>query len=414
MAESPHLTGPGPIRGAPPPGFVPGELAPPPLGAGPWPVTAVALDVSGACNLACRYCAEAATQPRRAPMSEATLAAAWRLLFPDGRPRPGCSLRLGSGEPLLAFPLLRRLQALIEAHGGCPAEGRPAVFLTTNGTLAGGPVRDWLVASGWHVKLSLDGPAAVHDRWRVDRRGRGTYGRVAEAVADLARRMPARFSVTAVLCRGADPGEVFAAIAGLGARRIELVPVVHHDPEVGPGPADVERYERFVRGYARRWLSGASEPPVLVRFETAVRRAMGYDLQRLPCGAGRTFLGVGPEGDLYPCFRFIGVEAYRLGHLGRGLDDAAAAAFQRDAGRPYEARPECTECWAAPLCGGPCFACAEMFGPGEGAPVALACAYARADARGALWLVERLRRRAPERLLAFLPGYRQAFAAYEE
>jgi uncharacterized protein len=411
IPKAPHL---GPRDGTPPPGGDRDGPVPPPLGAGPWPLTAVALDVSGACNLACRYCAEAATQPRRAPMSEATLLAAWRLLFPDGRPLPGHSLRLGSGEPLLAFPLLQRLQEIIEAHGGCPAEGRPAVFLTTNGTLAGARVRDWLVASGWHVKLSLDGPASVHDRWRVDRRGRGTQSRVAAAVADLAHRMPARFSVTAVLCRGADPGEVFAAIAGLGARRIELVPVAHLDSGVCPGPAEVASYERFVRGYARRWLDEDVGPPALVRFETAVRRAMGYDLQRLPCGAGRTFLGVGPRGGLYPCFRFIGVEPYRLGDLATGPDSAAAAAFQEDAGRPYEARPSCAECWAAPLCGGPCFACAEMFGPGGAAPVALGCAYARADARRALWLVERLRRRAPERLLAFLPGYRQAFAAFEE
>lgn len=390
----------------PPAGFDPAEAMPPPLPRGPWRLSSVALDVSGTCNLACRYCAEAATQPsRRRRMPESVLDAAWRLLFPDGRPRAGTSIRLGSGEPLLNFPLLRRLGERIEERGGCAAEGRPAVFLTTNGTLAGRRVRDWLVASGWHVKVSLDGPPPVHDRWRVDRRGEGTFGRVSTTVADLARRMPERFSVTAVLCRGTDPQQVFDAAAALGVRRIELVPVAHHDPAVTPGKDDLERYQRFVRRHARRHVE-EKDPgtiPTLVRFETLVRRVMGYDQGRVPCGAGRTFVGVARNGTLYPCFRFIGVEPYRLGDTGTGPEPATGERFRQGAGRSFEERAACRECWAAPLCAGPCFACAEMFGPGDGAPVALHCAYTRADARAALEMVDRLRVQDPERLLIFLP-----------
>jgi uncharacterized protein len=372
----------------------------------------VALDVIGTCNIACRYCAEAATQPRRRPMSAETLEAAWRLLFPDGRPRPGRSIHLGSGEPLLALPLLRQLNDLIERQGGSAAEGLPEVHLTTNGTLATRPVRDWLVASGWRVKISLDGPREVHDRWRVDRRGAGTWHRIAKAVADLAARMPDRFSVTAVLCRGADPEEVFAGIAALGVRRIELVPVAHRDPEALPGRMDLVRYRRFVDGYAHQ-LAAGEEVPVLIRFEGKVRRVLGQGLQRVPCAAGRAFAGVAPDGSLYPCFRFVGLADYRLGHTSNGPEPTAAAAFRRSAGRPWEEREPCSSCWAAPLCGGPCFAVAEMLGPGEGQPLPLHCEYIRADARAAVWLVQSLRRRDPERLLAFLPELRLALERLE-
>lgn len=401
----------------PPAGFDPKEHEPPPLPPGPWRLSSVALDVSGTCNLACRYCAEGATQPsHRRRMPERMLDTAWRLLFPDDRPRPGTSVRLGSGEPLLNLPLLRRLAAKIERHGGCAAEGRPDVFLTTNGTLAGDAVRDWLVASGWHVKVSLDGPAAVHDRWRVDRRGAGTFERVAVAVADLARRMPERLSVTAVLCRGTDPQSVYDVAAALGVRRIELVPVAHNDPAVTPDDEDLARYRRFVRRHASCYAEEEDPPsiPTLVRFETAVRRVMGYDQGRVPCGAGRTFAGVARDGTLYPCFRFVGIDGYRLGEVKAGPEPAAAERFQHVAGRPYEARAACRECWAAPLCSGPCFACAEMFGPGDGAPVAVHCAYTRADARVAVELVQRLRARDPERLLAFLPrDLRERWLAFE-
>lgn len=386
------------------------DAEPPLLPDRDWPLDALALDVVGTCNIACRYCAEAATQPTRRPMTEATLESAWKLLFPDGRPRRGASIRLGSGEPLLAFPLLRKLAALIDSHGGSAAEGRPFVHLTTNGTLASPAIRDWLVASGWTVKISLDGPREIHDRWRVTRRGEGTWERVSAAVADLAARMPERFSATAVLCRGADPAEVFAGLAGLGVRRIEMVPAAHRDPAVLPGPADVQRYRRFVNGYARR-LGEGENLPVLLRFEGRVRRALGFDLQRVPCAAGRSFAGVAPDGALYPCFRFVGVEEYRLGDLESGPAPEAAAGFRHGAGRPYQEREDCRTCPAGPLCGGPCFACAELLGPGEGAPLPRHCDYVRADARAALRLVRDLQRHDPERLLAFLPEVRAALDA---
>ena len=390
-----------PKHNRPPRGFDPQDVTPPPLPSGPWRVSALALDVAGSCNLACRYCAEAATQPRRDPMSAETLKSAWAFLFPEGKPRGNTSLRLGSGEPLLALPLLSQVQELV-AMG----QERPAVFITTNGTLINRQVSDWLAASGWHVKVSLDGPASIQDAWRVRPGGQGTFVKVAAAVADLAQRIPERLSVTAVLCRGADPVQVFEAIAQLGVRRIELVPVAHHQESVQPDASDVERYEAFVRDYAHRYLeaSPGDNLPTLVRFESRVTRMMGYDNARIPCGAGRSFLGVGPDGDLYPCFRFIGIEPYRLGHLGSGLDKVAAADFCRGAGRTYQERAACRDCWASPLCGGPCFAVTEMFGPGDGQPLALHCAYVLADARAAVWLVSRLRQRDPERLLAFLPG----------
>lgn len=385
----------------------------PPSPEKPLQLTAVALDVAGSCNLACRYCAEAATQPSRQPMSAETLKSALSLLFPDGQTKPGCSIRLGSGEPLLALPLLRQLAELVQQMSGDTPESRPAVFLTTNGTLATKEVRDWLVASGWYVKVSLDGPQSVHDRWRVTSSGKGTFEQVAEAVADLTQRIPKHFSVTAVLCRGADPEEVFRTIESLGVQRIELVPVAHYDEKIIPSIKDIERYHRFLENYARRYLSGrnAGKIPSLVRFENCVRKAMGYNVQSVPCGAGRSLVGVGADGELYPCFRFIGLASYRLGHLSTGLDRSAAGAFQLGPGRPMEQRRACRRCSTAKLCGGPCFACAEMFGPGNGLPLPFHCAYTRADARSATWLVDTLRKQAPERLLNFLPGAQEAYAS---
>jgi uncharacterized protein len=385
----------------PPPGFDPRDVEPPALPNRTWPITSVALDVSGRCNLACRYCAEVATLPRRPPMGNDVLDGALRLLAKAASRGSPTSLRLGSGEPLLAKPLLRRAREQLD--GAASRTGRRTdVFLTTNGTLLDNRTADWLCAAGWIVKVSLDGPEGVHDAWRVTGRGAGSFARAAAAIARLVARMPERVSATAVLCRGADPEAVFDAIALLGVRRIELVPVAHPEPSFRPDAEDVRRYAAFVRRHALRIARG-ERVPVLVRFAGRVARTMGFDNLRVPCGAGRTFVGAAPDGGLYPCFRFFGLPAHRLGSVTGGVDPAAAAAYRSGPGRPYQARQRCRACWAAPLCGGPCFAATATFGASSDAIVAVQCAYVLADAHAAVELVTRLRPRAPERLLAFLP-----------
>ncbi len=387
-----------------PDGFDPEDIAPPAMRERNWPINSLALDLSGRCNIACRYCAESATQPKhRRRMSEAVLEAALEQLACESDFDQFKSIRLGSGEPLLAKPLARHLDRRLKELA---KEGRavPQVFVTTNGTRLDRETREWLIETGWHVKISLDGPAHVHDRWRVTAKGGPTYDQIAEVATELARRIPDRFSVTAVLCRGSDPQEVFSAIAAIGVRRIEMVPVAHHNPDILPDETDIAHYQGFVSEYAKAYASRVDTQPELVRVINAARRVMGYDVKTVTCGAGRNFLGVGPDGGLYPCFRFIGLDGFLVGDVIRGSSADALRAFQSYAGRSYECREQCRCCWAAPLCGGPCFAEAELFGAGEGAPFAVHCHYIKADSIAAINLVEELRKTNPERLLDFLAG----------
>jgi uncharacterized protein len=389
----------------PPPGFDSAAIAVSPLVERDWPVTALALDVSGRCNLACRYCAEAATQPaRRTAMTWQTMAAALSLLDTESRGGLAPTLRLGSGEPLLALPLLRQLDERLRQDRAC-GKTVPRVYLTTNGTRVDKQVANWLVDTGWQVKISLDGPRAIHDRWRVGARGKGTWKQVSAAVQLLAERMPERLSVTAVMCRDSDPAAVFAAIEALGVRRIELVPVAHGDADIMPNDDDLSRYAAFVTAWVDRLVAKPLQRPQAqpIRLVGSVRRVMGYDVKRVVCGAGRNFFGVDASGNVFPCFRFIGMSEYGLGDLANHASSDLTARFRAGAGRALEARRACSTCWAAMLCGGPCFACSEMFGPGGGEPLPTHCDYTLADAHAAVRLVNALRQNHPQALLYFLP-----------
>ena len=59
-------------RTKPPPGFDPEGIEPPPLKEGPGSIKGMAVDISGGCNLDCRYCQETAALPKRHPMAPDT------------------------------------------------------------------------------------------------------------------------------------------------------------------------------------------------------------------------------------------------------------------------------------------------------------------------------------------------------
>lgn len=39
------------------------------------------------------------------------------------------------------------------------------------------------------------------------------------------------------------------------------------------------------------------------------------------CGAGRRFISVTPEGDVYPCHRFVGMMRFKMGNIVTGIDE---------------------------------------------------------------------------------------------
>lgn len=362
-------------------------------------VSSMALDVSGRCNLRCAYCAEYITMPDRPIMSRHVLHQAIDAVFKWSRKDVDVSFHLGSGEPLLqpkaVFETGRRANRFAQS-----LSRSVALYLTTNGTLLNDEIISWLVKDGWNVKVSIDGGAEIQDRYRVDKEGKGTYRRIEKAVRILARTIPERFSTLSVLCHKTDPQKVFNSIASMGVKNIELVPVaVPPSSSLSLCEDDLTNYRRFIFDYVQR-IAKRNYVPMHIGLRKRIQRVMGYGNARISCGAGRTYFAAGPDGMLYPCFRFVGIRNYGLGDLCSGIRPDRVQWFIKEPGRSYEHRLECRKCWAAPLCGGPCFACAELLGLGSPSPDF--CQMVRTESQAAIWLVNVLREKNPERLLEFL------------
>lgn len=380
--------------------FDPGSVSPPPLPDERFPViTSIALDISGQCNLRCVYCAECATLPERAVMPQEIRQHAVDAVF-EWSQGGGVSIHLGSGEALLHPAAVREIgrRARRLAH----VQGRPlALYLTTNGTRLNDAIMNWLIEDGWNVKISIDGGASIHDRYRVDNNGKGTFRRIEYAVRMMAEKMPEHFSTTSVLCHGTDPGKVFYEIASMGVQKIELVPVATTSPSaLSLCEDDLAAYHDFIFDYTERIVSG-EKLPTHIRFHKRLKKALGYGNTSIPCGAGRNFFAAGHDGRLYPCFRFVGASQYIMGDLDSGINSEHVKWFGSAPGRQYEKRDECAICWAAPLCGGPCFACTELLGR-AGSPSPDYCSMVRSEGEAAIWLADVLKNEHPQLLLDLL------------
>jgi uncharacterized protein len=225
----------------------------------------LALDISGSCNLACSYCAENLTMPPREPMQLETLNRALDSIFRWSDRKRGVSLHLGSGEPLLNPMMVKDIDEKARALAKKNHQ-QLSLYLTTNGTLLNNEIEDWLAAGDWNLKISIDGDHAIHDRYRLSKSGGKTFTTVEKAVKRLAKRMPDHFSTTSVLCHGTDPKDVFYAIASMGVKRIEIVPIAAAKAsKFALRQNDFEEYRHFIFDYAQR-ISKGEEVPVNIRF----------------------------------------------------------------------------------------------------------------------------------------------------
>lgn len=192
-------------------------------------VDTVLVKLASRCNLDCGYCYVYnmgddgwRTQPKRmAP--EVVDAVAARLAELASAQATPFSVVLHGGEPLLVGPerferVCRSLRRALPAPYG--------LHLQTNGLLLTDRVIGTCAEYDVGISVSMDGPAAVHDRNRPDHLGRGSHARVTEAIRRLLSHAagPALFTgVLAVVDLASDPAVTYDALKSTGAPGIDFL-----------------------------------------------------------------------------------------------------------------------------------------------------------------------------------------------
>ncbi|MBQ6607855.1 MAG: thioether cross-link-forming SCIFF peptide maturase, partial [Firmicutes bacterium] len=152
-------------------------------------VKALCLHVAHSCNLNCEYCfaSQGKYSGERALMSFETGKRALDFLIEHSGSRRNLEVDFFGGEPLMNWQVVKDLVKY--ARSVEKQHNKNFRFtLTTNGMLIDDEVIEFSNREMSNVVLSLDGRREIHDRYRVDYEGRGSWDRIVPKFQEFVKR----------------------------------------------------------------------------------------------------------------------------------------------------------------------------------------------------------------------------------
>ena len=325
------------------------------------------------CNLGCSYCffldKESLYEGDQFRMSDKMLDTYIRSLIEAHR-TPEVTVAWQGGEPtMMGLGFYRKAIALQERYR------RPGMsFLNTmqtNGTLLTDEWCAFLAEQDFLVGISIDGPRELHDAFRVNKRGKGTFDKVMRGLR-LLQKHGVEYNVLTTVNRvnGDRPLEVYRFLRDeAGTDWMQFIPVVERVDEHGT-PADLrgarasqrsvgpEQFGTFLTTVFDEWVRHDVGSVYVQTFEAAARNWAGMAQSGMcvfneTCGLG---LALEHNGDLYSCDHFVDPE-FLLGNIDEhSIDELVASRRQYRFGQDKrDSLPRyCLECDVRFACHGEC------------------------------------------------------------
>ena len=262
------------------------------------------------------------------------------------------------GEPLMNFDVVKQLVAY--ARSIEKEKNKNFRFtLTTNGVLIDDDVIDFANKEMSNVVLSLDGRKEIHDRFRVDYAGNGSWEKIVPKFQRLVNARGKKGYYMRGTFTHANPDFLkdIRTMLDLGFTELSMEPVVTapNDPSALT-EADrrivMEQYEKLAELMLKRDAEG--KPFTFYHYMIDLKGGPCIYKRISGCGSGTEYMAVTPWGDLYPCHQFVGDEKFKLGDIWHGVSNTT---IQNEfASCNVYAREECRDCWARLYCSGGCAA----------------------------------------------------------
>jgi len=344
----------------------------------------LAKPIGALCNLDCEYCfyrEKEAFFPKdeRYRMSDEVLAI-YIAEYVAAQPTPAVEFVWHGGEPtLVGLNFFRKVVSLQQPY---KAQKTIRNSLQTNGMRLDDEWCAFLKEHDFLVGLSLDGPKEIHDRYRKDKQGRGTFDRVL-AAAKLLQQHQVEFNVLACVSKETayQPLEVYRFFREQGFNYIQFTPVIerlpdaatkaeglclakpaaldHQEPnrEVTSWTVEPEAYGDFLIAIFEEWVRHDVGTVFVVNFDWALNAWCGFGspvcIFARRCGKA---LALEHNGDLYACDHYVYPE-YLLGNLreqplGDLLEKSLSSGF--GAHKELTLPRQCRECGVKEACWGGC------------------------------------------------------------
>ncbi|WP_083980031.1 anaerobic sulfatase maturase [Demequina salsinemoris] len=350
------------------------------------PFTVLAKPTGAACNLDCTYCfflsKELLYDSDGQRMSESGLEAYLSNLLrsqPDGE----VEIAWQGGEPTMrGLPFFRRAVELAEQLRRPRQSVRHT--LQTNGTLLDDAWGEFLAEHGFLIGLSVDGPAHLHDTYRVNKAGRATHAQVMRGLSVLQRHGVDFNILCTVHAANQDHGlEVYRYFRDeLGARHMQFIPIVERvtreqlpiaeqgwkdgsgtrilyrqqGDAVTSRSVDPAAWGEFLVSVFDEWAAHDVGSVFVQHFDVMLGNALGqYSMcvHAPECGAA---LAVEHTGDVYSCDHYV-EPGYLLGNVAqKSIQTMLRSPEQQQFGAAKRTSlpTQCVECPVRWACHGGC------------------------------------------------------------
>ena len=279
---------------------------------------------SGNCNMRCRYCFYADELDNREIRSYGKMSVDTMHTIVDKAMEYGdyeCTIAFQGGEPTLAgLDFYRDLVAYVTAHEN-PKKLKIHYALQTNGYLINEEWAAFLGENHFLVGVSLDGLKEIHDRYRLDAAGKGTYQRVISAIRLLEKHQVEYNILTVVTAATARNGQKiynYFKKNHFGYQQyIECLDPIGEEPGQHEYSLTPEKYGEILKSMFDAWyLDMRSGTYVYNRyFENLMMIMAGQQPEscnmRGVCGKQWVFEA---DGSVYPC-DFYALDQWRLGNI---------------------------------------------------------------------------------------------------
>ena len=322
------------------------------------PIKSMCLNIAHDCNLRCGYCfaAQGDFGHGRKLMPFKVGKAAIDFLIEHSANRHNLELDFFGGEPLMNFDVVK--QVVKYARSIEKEHNKNFRFtITTNGLLLDDDNIEFINREMSNVVLSLDGRREINDKLRYTVNNKGSYDIVVPKYQKLvAQRGDKEYYVRGTFSKyNLDFTQDVLHINELGFDQISVEPVVTDESlpyalTEADLPAIFDEYEKLSKLLIERKKQGNSFNFFhfmidLDQGPCAIKRLRG-------CSCGNEYVAVTPEGDVYPCHQFVGMDEWKMGSvLDSSVDIEKKKMFSK---ANVYAKPECTNCWAKFYCSGGC------------------------------------------------------------
>lgn len=332
------------------------------------PIKSMCLHVAHDCNLRCKYCFASTGDfgGGRKLLDIATGKKAIDFLIENSGSRKNLELDFFGGEPLMNMEVVK--EVVNYARGLEKEHNKNFRFtITTNGVLLDDETVDYVNREMHNVVLSIDGRREIHDLMRPASNGKGSYDVILPKFQNFVKkRGDGQYYVRGTFTKNnLDFAADVKSLHDAGFYQISVEPVVaDKKAEYAITEEDLPRIFKEYEDLASYIIDSKKNGSSFNFFHFMIDLEQGpCAIKRLRgCGCGNEYVAVTPDGDIYPCHQFVGMEEWKMGSVYNGIinkemkDEFARANVY--------SKKDCKACWAKFYCSGGCNANSQQYAGG--------------------------------------------------